>query len=85
MNALHDFAASIIARLGLSATDRLIFGAAMVCDAAEQLKLNPPPGHPNLFAHIEVDENEPFKTAIAALQVLDSNPQAANVVLPEEA
>lgn len=84
MNPIHEFAASIIARIGLSPADRLIFGAALVCDATEQLKLNPPPGFPNMFAHIEVDESEPFKTAIAALQVLDNNPQAAHAVHPEE-
>lgn len=81
MNALHDFAASIITRLGLSPVDRLIFGAAMLCDAVEMLKADPVPG--NVFANVPCDPEEPFKTAIAALQILDSNPPAE--VVKEEA
>jgi len=84
MNSVHDFAASIIARLGMSPSDRLIFGAALLCDAVESLKANPPPGVESLFASLPCDEEEPFKTAIAALQMLDSSPAAAAAIIPEE-
>lgn len=53
----------------------------MLCDAVEVLKASPGPG--NVFANVPCDPEEPFKTAIAALQILDSNPPAE--VVKEEA
>jgi len=74
VNPAHDFAAHIIARLGMSPVDRLIFGTAMVCDAVASInetRANSP------FKSITVNEEEPFKTAIAALSVMDNLPEEA--------
>jgi len=79
INPAHDFAAHIIARLGLSTVDRLILGAALVCDAAAELKKNPG-NSGTLFADVPINEDEPFKTAIAALKVLDNEPTPPTAV-----
>lgn len=79
MNPAHDFAAAVIARLGMSSTDRLILGAALVCDAVQELKVKPG----SVFANVPIDEDEPFKTAIAALSVLDNSAPETALVSPE--
>jgi len=69
MNPLHkhEFAAAIVARIGMTDVDRLILGAALICEVAENSRL---------FPNIKPDDAEPFKTAIAVLTELDSNSSA---------